>query len=91
MKGYRVDYSGVCQYADDHCWDFSEQGHCTNCDRLFFLNIHNKCEIKDSNCAAYSGGRCIECKNYFYLHRGLCYPNAKGCLKQTNIKKCEMC
>lgn len=91
VKGYRLDERGICQYADEHCWDFSAAGSCTNCDRLYFLNGHNKCEIKDSNCQAYCGGRCIDCKNHFYLHRGLCYPNAKGCEKQKNIKKCEQC
>ena len=43
MKGYRVDSSALCQYADDHCWDFSEKGTCTNCDRLYFLNSLKKC------------------------------------------------
>ena len=25
------------------------------------------------------------------MHRGQCYPNAKGCLKQKSIKKCVQC
>lgn len=91
VKGYRVDQNGRCQYADEHCWDFSEQGHCTNCDRLYFLNQFNKCEIKDNACAAYSSGRCIECKASYYLHAGLCFPNAKGCIYQRDIKTCEKC
>lgn len=91
IKGYRLDSNGACQYADEHCWDFSAQGSCTNCDRLYFLNQFNKCEIKDNSCAAYCGGRCIECKAYNYLYQGLCYPNSKGCLVQKNIKTCEKC
>lgn len=91
VKGYRLDGNGYCQYTDEHCWDFSPQGSCTNCDRLYFLNRYNKCEIKDNNCAAYSGGKCIECKSYFYNFQGLCYPNAKGCILQKNVRVCEKC
>lgn len=91
VKGYRLDNNRICQYADEHCWDFTESGHCTNCDRLYFLNQHKKCQIKDRFCEAYSNGRCVECKDYYYLHRGLCYPNAKGCLVQKNIRKCLKC
>ena len=91
IKGYRFDEYGICEYADEHCWDFSEQGSCYNCDRLYFLNRYNQCQLKDSNCLAYSGGRCVDCKDYFYLWRGSCYPNAKGCIKQKNIEKCLEC
>lgn len=88
VKGYRLDNRGLCQYADEHCWDFTKEGHCTNCDRLYFLNQFHKCQIKDQNCKAYSGGKCIDCNRHFYLHRGTCYPNAKGCLVQKNVRKC---
>lgn len=91
VKGYRLDYNGVCEYADEHCWDFTREGYCTNCDRLYFLNNHKKCQLKDQNCNAYSNGVCSECKDFYYLHRGLCHPNAKGCLSQKNIKKCLKC
>lgn len=91
MKGYVVDGNGVCQYTDEHCASFSTEGSCTNCDRLYFLNGYSKCEIRDSNCVAYSGGNCVQCKDYSFVYQGRCFPNAKGCLTQVNTKTCSVC
>ena len=76
----------MCEYGDEHCWDFSKKGNCNNCDRLYFLSPLNICQLKDSSCLAYSGGICVDCKDEFYLYNGYCYPNSDGCLEQKNIE-----
>lgn len=86
-----IDKLGICQYRDEHCLSFTPKGHCSNCNNIYFLNGFNKCQVKDENCEAYSGGRCIDCKTDYYLFRGSCYPNSKGCLSQKTISKCLEC
>lgn len=58
VKGYRIGRNGRCQYADQHCSYFDDEGLCMNCDRLYFLNFYGKCQLRDPQCLTYTNGLC---------------------------------
>ena len=91
VKGYKFDENNRCEYADEHCWDFDPSGICMNCDRIYFLNPYGKCQLRDPQCRIYTNGFCSQCAPYYFVNKGACFPNLKGCKTQQSYNKCLAC
>lgn len=62
-----------------------------NCDRIYFLNPYGKCQLRDPQCKIYTNGFCSQCSPYYFVNKGVCFPNLKGCKTQQCYNKCLAC